>query len=82
MNRRDLQAQLDAEEVRPDAYSLDGGLPDEALCLGREGAKWVTYYSERGLRSGLRRFPDEASACADLLAQLQGDRARPPRPQS
>lgn len=46
------------------AYSLTGGLPNEACCIehGPDGG-WRTYYSERGVRSDLQEFDTESEAC-------------------
>ncbi|MFC1404855.1 MULTISPECIES: hypothetical protein [Streptacidiphilus] len=81
MNRTELKAILEAEGFPVQAYSLDGGLPDEAYCIGLDGDGWVYYYSERGGRSGLLSFPDEASACTYLLERLRHDIGGRPRPQ-
>lgn len=48
MTKTELRARLLAENIPPDLYSLDGGLPGEKLCLSNTGAKWEVYYSERG----------------------------------
>ncbi|MEY9842475.1 hypothetical protein ABH941_007762 [Streptacidiphilus sp. EB103A] len=73
MNRTELRTILESEGFRPDAYSLNGGLPSETYCLSQQGNGWVVYYSERGIRSGLRPFRDEAEACAYFLEQLRHD---------
>lgn len=58
MDRDALAALLDAENVEPSAYSLDGGMPFEAYVLERRPSDWAVYYSERGLRSGDPRACD------------------------
>ena len=73
MNRQELETILHAEGISEDAYSLEGGLPSERLCLAAEGGGWVVYYSERGIRSGLRRFSTESAACQYLLNELRDD---------
>ena len=73
MNRQELERMLRAEAIREDAYSLDGGLPPERLCLSVEDCEWVVYYSERGLRTRLTRFTSESAACQYLLNELRDD---------
>ena len=73
MDLRELERLLRAEGVRDDAYALGGGLPAEAYCIDRDGAEWVVYYSERGVRTGLRRFSSESAACQYLLNELRDD---------
>jgi hypothetical protein len=72
MNRHSLQELLEAESVRDDAYSLDGEC-DESMCLEPVTRGWAVYYSERGLRSGERRFATEDEACQFLAARLLAD---------
>jgi hypothetical protein len=67
MDRKALKAILDAENVDPSAYSLDGATPFEAYVLERRPSDWAVYYSERGLRSGEVIFRVEGDACAHLL---------------
>jgi hypothetical protein len=73
MNRTELLDVLREEHFRPDAYSLDGGLPDERYCLGEENGVWVVYYSERGVQSGKTQFANECDACQYLLKLLNDD---------
>lgn len=63
MNIRDLKEFLLTNQVPEDAYSLDGGLPNEAYCISKEGNQWEVYYSERGRKCGLVTFDTEDSAC-------------------
>ena len=51
-------------------WSVGGGLPDEKLCLAKEGTQWQVYYSERGAKHGIRIFDGEAEACAAFLDKL------------
>ena len=64
---------LESQGIRPDAYCLTGGSPNESYCIDRDGDDWLVYYSERGLRSDLRRFGTESDACSHLQALLRGD---------
>jgi hypothetical protein len=71
MNRAVLQSTLKENNVPEDLYCLTGGLPNEAYCIATDGdGQWFTYYSERGVRSGLKVFKTEDEACRDLLATL------------
>ena len=72
MDSRDLaEALANQRQIPRDAYCLQGGLPNESYCLGREqDGKWCTYYSERGLRTGLKIFDSEDIACRHLLSEL------------
>ena len=70
MTTNDLGPLLDRNGIRPDAYCLTGGLPNEAYTIERIGNRWRTYYSERGNRTAVREFASEADACGDLLARL------------
>ncbi|WP_026478302.1 hypothetical protein [Alkaliphilus transvaalensis] len=63
MNINDLKKILINNNIPKDAYSLDGGLPNEAYCLNRNGGNWEVYYSERGQKSGLKLFRTENEAC-------------------
>jgi hypothetical protein len=74
MTRETLEQILRREGVRQDAYSLEGGLPDERYCLDHSSQEtWTVYYSERGLRTGERRFESEADACEYLLDLILRD---------
>ena len=77
MNVSELRLALQAAGVRENSYDvdLDGfSLPSERYCLRREGpARWVTYYSERGQRSGERAWVTESEACEHLLEDLLRD---------
>jgi hypothetical protein len=43
--------------IPSEAYSLDGGLPDDALVLDwLPGGRWTVYYSERGARKREQEF--------------------------
>ena len=59
--------------INPAAYCLTGGLPNETYCIDRDGADWLVYYSERGLRSSVQRFTSESDACTHLHAVLVND---------
>lgn len=67
MDRDTVKTLLDAENVDPGAYSLEGGMPFEAYVLERRVSNWAVYYSERGLRSGEVVFNSEDEACSYFL---------------
>jgi hypothetical protein len=73
LTRERLTALLDAENVDPASYRLNGERADEALVLERAPNAWVVYYAERGLRSGERTFVTESEACEFLLDELLRD---------
>ena len=64
---------LDAEQVDPAAYSLEGGMPSEAYVLDPRAADLTVYYSERGLRSDEVVFQTENEACSYLLDLVLSD---------
>lgn len=63
MKKQELQQQLLMSGVPEDMYSLNGRLPNEAYCLDKRNNIWEVYYSERGIKSGLRQFKSEEKAC-------------------
>lgn len=63
MKRAELQQCLIDANVPKDLYSLNGGLPNEALCLNKDGDVWEVYYSERGIKSQIEKFDSEDEAC-------------------
>ncbi len=69
MMRHELRLKLIENGVPNDVYSLEGGLPSEAYCLDKHGSFWEVYYSERGIKSGLKKFEFEEQAC-DYLYEL------------
>ncbi|GAB2771711.1 hypothetical protein GCM10027039_36280 [Terrabacter koreensis] len=73
MTRTRLKRELDELGVDPTAYGLSGGHPSEAYVLGDRKTEWVVYYSERGLETGLRSFPNEDLACRYVLELISRD---------
>lgn len=63
MDRAEVARRLRSAGIRPGSYSLNGGMPDERLCLSRETDTWHVYYSERGQRSWETVFDREEDAC-------------------
>jgi hypothetical protein len=73
VNRERLRELADAEHIRRDAYSLEGGLPSERYVLAIVEGGWAVYYSERGMRRGEKVFDTEDEACAHLFDLLLRD---------
>jgi hypothetical protein len=75
MKKSELKQRLINENITKDAYSLEGGLPNEVYCLNQNGGVWEVYYSERGQKSGLKSFAQENEACdyfyRSLISMLQ-----------
>ncbi|RFB15388.1 hypothetical protein DZB84_13375 [Bacillus sp. HNG] len=63
MNKVELKQLLISSGVPKDLFSLDGGLPNESLCLNNADGIWEVYYSERGMKSQLQKFTSEEEAC-------------------
>lgn len=71
MFRAELKDRLQMEGIPEEMYSLEGGLPGERLCLGQTETGWEVYYSERGLKSGLKHFDTEQDACGYFYNRLR-----------
>lgn len=67
-----LDELLQSEGFSPLAYSLDGGNANDTLCIAKEAGIWVTYYTERGMRSNEQFFVAEADACAFFIEWIRG----------
>ena len=64
MTLKDLKSVLTENKMIPeDSYALDGGLPNEALCISMQEEDWVIYYSERGKKTNVAYFNNESEAC-------------------
>jgi hypothetical protein len=70
MTKTELQSLLIKEDVPENYYSLEGGMPDEKLCLERTPSGWAVYYSERGLRTSLKYFTSEDQACRYFYTEI------------
>jgi len=74
MKIKELEKKLKHEGIRADVYSLYGADYDERLVLSQIGnGKWQVYYSERGLKTGLKEYQNEDDACDAFLAILLND---------
>lgn len=69
MTIMELQQILTDQKVRPDSYSLNGGIPNEVYCLRQTQDSWEVHYSARGDKSRLKIFENELDAC-DYLFDL------------
>ncbi len=71
MNKAELKTKLQGAGVRPQSYSLDGGLPNERYVLSQQSNdRWEVYYCERGGKSSFHSFDSESAACEFFLNQL------------
>lgn len=74
MNKNELKTKLEQAGVYSEAYSLDGGFPNERYVLSQEPkGQWAVYYSERGQKTGLRSFGSESAACQFFLQHVLED---------
>lgn len=74
MNLEELQKKLSQLNIRKDAYSLTGGLPNESYVISQVSEnKWEAYYSERGIKSNMRTFEDEEDACNYFFKLITSD---------
>src|SRR4051812_35209693 len=74
VNRQELLETLERLDIDANAFSLGGGHPVEKYCLSPEArGQWSAYYSERGLRTGLKFFSSEDEACRYLLQWMLDD---------
>lgn len=67
MNTFELQTTLVSIDTPSHAYSLKGGLPNEAYCLDDTGTGWEVYYSEIGNKNRMAFFAHESEACHYFL---------------
>lgn len=58
MKNNSLAEKLQEAGVPAEAYTLYSKARDETLTIEFEDGYWIVYYYERGLRTGLREFPD------------------------
>jgi hypothetical protein len=64
---------LEAEDFRPDSYSLSGGVKSECYVLREDHGLWSVFYRECGQENDKRTFTNESLACTDLLSRLRAD---------
>ena len=74
MRINELRGKLRDEGIRDDAFSVEGGTPDERYVLSNDGGgNWSVYYSERGSRFSVKTLGSEEHACEELLRRLLDD---------
>lgn len=67
----ELEEKLNQLGVPKELYSIMvGGLPNERLCMVK-ASYWQVYYSEKGLKTGLREFQTESEACEYFLEKMK-----------
>ena len=50
-------------------YEYSVGYAEEALCIEKEGDKWITYIAERGNKHSVKTFEKESDACEEFLIE-------------
>lgn len=69
-----LAAYLDALGVSPDRFSLYGRSDaDDSYVLDKRPEGWVVFYAERGGKTPITVYENEADACADMLSRVSND---------
>ena len=71
MKISELRRYLKENNFPSDSYSLEGGLPSEALCIERTKNSWRVYYSERGKRNVFGLFANEEDAVKCFMFHLK-----------
>ena len=71
MTLQDLKLELIKNGISDDAYSLNGGLPNEKYCINFSNSLWEIYYSERGNKTGTKTFQHEKEACEYFLSLMK-----------
>jgi hypothetical protein len=77
MNLVELKELLQQHNVSKDMYVFDEEYPNESYCLRFNGHSWEVYYSERGIKSGLKYFENESEACNYFFGQLIKEKLNP-----
>lgn len=73
MKLDDLTHVLDELGIRPTAYTLDGGRPDNRYGIEQRGSAWYVYYAERGEVTWERLCVTEEEACDLFVHELVDD---------
>lgn len=63
MDITELKKKFTEAGVRKDAYFICGEFTDEAYCFETDSDGWYVYYSERGIKTGMKKFSTESEAC-------------------
>ena len=71
MNITELRNKIFELGISDELYSiLQGGLPNEKLCLVKEES-WKIYYSEHGKRTGEKTYDSEEEACEAFFRKIK-----------
>ena len=70
MTKVELKQRLIKENIPDDVYCLNGGLPNEVLCLGQSEEGWEVYYSKRGIKTDVKNFNTEEDAWDYYLIKI------------
>jgi len=70
LTREKLAELLPEKGFRRSGYSLSGAHGEDAFVIDHRGSRWVVFYTERGVESGLIEHKTEDAACRDLLDRL------------
>lgn len=62
MNENELKQILTDQHADPEAYSLDGGRPENSLVLAESEGMFAVYWVERGCPDVVREFDDKSEA--------------------
>lgn len=73
MDILELEQELNKLSIPRSSYSL-GRARNDSLCLENNLDNWEIYYSERGGKSGISKFDNEATVCAVMLKELKRGR--------
>jgi hypothetical protein len=71
MNRSELERKIKNLGAPRDSYCLNGGFPNEALCLSESSNIWSIYYSEHGQKTEEIFYKNEEEACDGFLFRIQ-----------
>lgn len=71
MTKRELLQRLKNDNIPEYYYSLEGGLPNDKLCLDKTRTGWVVYYSEMGEKHQEVGFASEEDACEYFYKRIK-----------
>lgn len=74
MTRDEFLRAVRSDNIRSDAFDLDGH-GDECYVLAEREGRLDVFYSERGLEARVRHFSTEPAALAYLLEALRADQS-------
>lgn len=70
MNLKELKKVLDEKGIPNEIYTFKYEYINDGFCINFNGQKWETYYSERGLKIGIKTFDTEEEACEYLYPEI------------